>query len=69
MKNNYNKKLFITISSGLLLSLGTNQSIVYAVELEGEGVNPDIVIVESLNSNDDSSLSNINNVFSKENEF
>lgn len=56
MKNNYNKKLFITISSGLLLSLGTNQSIVYAVELEGEGVNPDIVIVESLNSNDDSSL-------------
>ncbi|MFL2100822.1 GW dipeptide domain-containing protein [Desemzia sp. FAM 23989] len=55
MKNNNKKKLFITLSSGILLSLATNQDVIYAVETNNiehssniniEVVNNSIIIEE-----------------------
>lgn len=47
MKNNNRKKLFITLSSGILLSLATNQNIIYAAETEQAEIKSNIELVDN----------------------
>ncbi|MGY0401647.1 GW dipeptide domain-containing protein [Carnobacterium jeotgali] len=47
MKNNNRKKLFITLSSGILLSLATNQDVIYASEIEKPEVLNNIELVDN----------------------
>lgn len=47
MKNNNRKKLFITLSSGILLSLATNQDVIYASEVEQPEIINNIELVDN----------------------
>lgn len=47
MKKNNKKKLFITLSSGILLSLATNQDVIYASETEQPEVINNIELVDN----------------------
>ncbi|MER2225885.1 MAG: Ig-like domain-containing protein, partial [Carnobacterium sp.] len=47
MKKNNKKKLFITLSSGILLSLATNQDVIYASETEQPEIINNIELVDN----------------------
>ncbi|WP_373472212.1 GW dipeptide domain-containing protein [Carnobacterium alterfunditum] len=47
MKNNNRKKLFITLSSGILLSLVTNQNVTYAAEPEQSEIGSNIELIDN----------------------